>query len=51
MMKNSFRIVMLVTISMVLSGCLTPAIVLVSGGHGAINYLQLEDIKLKLDNL
>ena len=49
--KNSFKIVMLVTISMVLSGCLAPAMVLVSSGHGALNYLQLEDIKLRLDNL
>ena len=51
MVKNSFKIVMLVTISMVLSGCLAPAMVLVSSGHGALNYLQLEDIKLRLDNL
>ena len=51
MMKNSFKLVMLFTISMVLSGCLAPAMVLVSSGHGTINYLQLEEIKIRLDNL
>ena len=51
MVKNSSKIVMLVTISMVLSGCLAPAMVLVSSGHSAINYLQLEDIKERLDNI
>ena len=35
----------------VLSGCLAPAMVLVSSGHGALNYLQLEEIKIRLDNL
>ena len=51
MMKNSFKLVMLFTISMVLSGCLAPAMVLVSSGHGALNYLQLKEIKIRLDNL
>jgi len=33
----------------VLSGCLAPAMVLVSSGHGVINYIQLEDVKERLD--
>lgn len=37
--------------AVVLSGCLAPAMVLVSSGHGVLNYLQLEDVKLRLDNL
>ena len=51
MMKNRFKLVMLFTISMVLSGCLAPAMLLTSGGHSVINYFQLEDVKERLDNI
>ena len=34
-----------------LSGCLAPAMLLTSGGHSVINYLQLEDVKERLDNI
>ena len=35
----------------VLSGCLTPAMLLTSGSHSVVNYMQLEDVKEKLDKL
>lgn len=33
----------------VLSGCLVPAMLLTSGAHSVVNYVQLEDVKERLD--
>jgi hypothetical protein len=35
----------------VLSGCLTPAMLLTSSVHSVLNYTQLEDVKKRLDNI
>ena len=37
--------------AIVLSGCLAPVMLLTSGTHSIVNYMQLEDVKEKLDKL
>jgi hypothetical protein len=35
----------------VLSGCIAPAVLLTSSAHSVVNYVQLEDVKKRLDSL